>query len=175
MQPCTDPANEGFICYVDAKNPTCGGPRHPSPYAGMQQFKSHTGVCLAADPATKQLTTAACSPAAGNQRFNFFNGFLLQGAHSDKTCVTANCTIHNSTSLTCMPGAALRMEPCVNQWPGSSIPNTPDPAQIWNGKTEHAPPGVIVLTHTWMASQHPKHGTQVNSTSCLCLTPKTSQ
>ena len=169
MQPCTDPANQEFICYVDSKHPTCGGPRNPSPYAGMQQFKAHAGICLAADPVSHLLTTAPCNVTDGYQRFNGFNGLLLQGAHQDKTCVTANCTIHNAHNLTCMPGASLRMEPCINQWPGSPIPGTKDPAQIWDLKTDHVGSGSIVLKYTWVASEHPKHGVQVNSTSCLSM------
>ena len=30
MQPCNDPANQETICYKE-----CGGPKHPSPYAGV--------------------------------------------------------------------------------------------------------------------------------------------
>ena len=117
MQPCTSPASQQTTCYEK-----CGGPRNPSPTAGMFQFKSHPGTCLAADPTTKLLITASCNKSDGYQRFNNFGGLLLQGAHSDKACITANCTIHNSTSVECEPGAPLRMEPCVQQWPGSPIP-----------------------------------------------------
>ena len=55
------------------------------------------------------------------------------------------------------PGATLRMEPCINQWPGSPIPGTPDPAQIWDPKTDHVGGGSIVLKDTWVAADHPKH------------------
>jgi hypothetical protein len=173
MQPCTDPANQEFICYVDSKFPTCGGPAHPSPYAGMHQFKSHAGLCLAADPVTHLMTTAPCNISDGYQRFNYYSGFLLQGAHQNKTCITANnCTIHSSKNVSCTPGATLRMEPCINQWPGSPIPGTPDPAQIWDPRTDHVGGGSIVLKYTWVAADHPKHGPQVNSTSCLSWSPK---
>ena len=167
MQPCTDPSNQEFTCYVDASHPTCGGPLHPSPYAGMHQLKSHAGLCLSVDPTTALLTTATCNVTDGYQRFNSFNGLLLQGAHQNKTCATANCTIHNATSLDCMPGASIRMEPCINQWPGSPIPGTKDPAQIWDLKGLHVGAGSIILKYTWVPAQHPKHGVQVNSTSCL--------
>ena len=79
MQPCTSPASQQTTCYEK-----CGGPRNPSPTAGMFQFKSHPGTCLAADPATKLLITASCNKSDGYQRFNNFGGLLLQGAHSDK-------------------------------------------------------------------------------------------
>ena len=172
MQPCNDPDNQEFICYVDSKFPTCGGPRHPSPYAGMHQFKGHAGLCLAADPVTHLMTTAPCNISDGFQRFNYFApGFLLQGAHTGgKTCITANnCTIHSSKNVSCTPGATLRMEPCITQWPGSSIPGTPDPAQIWDPRTDHVGGGSIVLKDTWVDADHPKHGPQVNSTSCLSM------
>ena len=117
MQPCNDPANQETICYKQ-----CGGPKNPSPYAGMQQFKAHPGTCLAADPATKLLTTAPCNASDGYQRFNDYGGLLLQGAHQDKACVTANCTAINATSVHCEPGAPIRMATCVTQWSGSPIP-----------------------------------------------------
>ena len=127
MQPCTDPASQQTTCYEK-----CGDSRNPSPTTGMFQFKSHPGTCIASDPATKLLITAPCNKSDGYQRFNNFGGWLLQGSHSthsprhsDKACVTANCTIHchhNSTSVECEPGASLRMEPCVQQWSGSPIP-----------------------------------------------------
>ena len=175
MQPCTDPDNQEFICFVDSAFPTCGGPAHPSPYAGMHQFRRHAGLCLASDPITKSMTTAACNKSDAFQRFNYFNpGVLLQGAHKDgKTCLTANnCTIHSAHNVSCEPGATLRMEPCVTQWPGSPMPGTPDPAQIWDLKEDHAGGGSIVLKDTWVAADHPKHGQQINSTSCLSWSPK---
>jgi len=55
-----------------------------------------------------------------------------------------------------------------------ALQGTKDPAQVWDLHAEHADPGTIVLKDTWAMSQHPKHGVQVNSTSCLSMSGSTA-
>ena len=171
MQPCTDPTDQVTVCFGD-----CGGPRHPGPNQGMLQFLHHPGQCLQGNPADGTMTTAACNNLSAGQRFFSAGGALVNGAHENKMCVTASntsCTAANSSSVTCSPGAPITLEKCVSSWPGSPIPNTPDPFQVWDAHAPHGESGALVLKATWIAANHPKHGPgTVNSTSCLSVTRK---
>eukprot|EP01043_Picozoa_sp_COSAG02_P093040 COSAG02_NODE_29592_length_566_cov_1.209850_1_plen_142_part_01 len=107
------------------------------------------GTCLEANRTTGEVTAEACNNLTAGQRFFFTGnhgpGAYVNGAHSDKLCLTANCTAHGPKNVTCLEGAPIVAKPCVTQWPGSPIPNTPDPLQIWLKQAEHGEPHTMVL------------------------------
>ena len=168
MQACTDLKDQEITTYGPP-----GTLRHPSVDLGMIQLLHRPGTCLEANRTTMKLTAEPCNNLTAGQRFFFTGdhgaGAYVNGAHQDKVCITANCTAHGPRNVTCMEGAPIGVAPCVTQWPGSPIPNTPDPLQIWDKQAEHGEPHTMVLAYTWDINNHPKHGEQVNSTSCLTI------
>eukprot|EP00729_Bicosta_minor_P012330 gene12330-1403_t len=192
IEPCITPDQQEFTCYKE-----CGGPRKPTPFDGMEQFVHHPGNCLFGNITDKFVYSAPCNTSVKDQRFAFERTGtadaptgvrdsaallshecpqLVLAMNPEKEnkityCITANCTIINSTDVLCSKGTRLSLAPCDLNWPGSPLPNVPDPRQVWSkgaGNLAFSEGGAWKLAATWHSAEHPKHGkTTVNSTSCM--------
>ena len=178
VEPCTRESNQALTCYE-----ACSGPRHLLPSHGMQQFLHSPGNCMAGNATDHKMYAAPCNLTDQNQRFMqaaVAGGFLwtMNPERGDKVthCLTAkNCTIVNSTDVECPGGAPIELAPCQPNWPGSPLPNVPNPLQVWTaGATAGGPngpygdTGALKLAFTWHRADHPKgKPAKKNTTSCL--------
>ena len=182
MSQCTNETDQDLTCYQGP----CGGPRSPS--YGMLEFKHHPGSCLNGNLDDKLMHTMPCNLSVHVQRFAQLGanapgigGYMLamNPEHENKVtyCITANCTVVNATSVLCHQGARVGLAPCVFSWPGTTLPNVPDPRQVWTpgasaGGTSGpgTDNGAWKLAFTWDWSAHPKHKpAKKNTTSCLTM------
>ena len=173
---CTEPAGQELTCYKQ-----CGGEHNPS--YGMNQFQHSPGNCMVGNSTDHKMYVTPCNLTDRNQRFAEYGvtGGSLWMMNPEKAnkityCVSApNCTIINATKVECPEGAPIGLAPCQPQWPGSPLPNTPNPLQVWSvGSTAGGASGpgadstAWKLAYTWDWTDHPKRGpAKKNSTSCL--------